>query len=502
MNLTKSILMILVYSILNYAQISTIRQITDFDFDSRNPVFLKYPSNVPWFSEESEIFFEAVYSDSLVSIYSIIYDAELDSFYNLTQISSNPISVSYIVNRDADGQYIPNYNGISYKMLLWETNENGNWDIAFSVDSGNGWNPHSLLFASSEDELDPTFVLDPYESNYTNFMEILYSRGNSVYLFTKSETEKNKLLFKGNDSVKYYDPAGSYSFNDGKLYVVAVEENNEEAPHLVYRSKNFQDTIWSNKQDVVDGSPAIRPKFTNPDYEIMLSFEDHFYGQGRILLIRPEDFGTTGSAFGLLDDTTAETSDFSAFTYSIITDKTNDDFYTFNPFAFKYRKNDSTFIRSGINESYINPYSDYFTKVINSKPAVGPLSMVYEGAISYTIWEDSSNNRINLFGIKRIDPIGIVDDNSNEEKGFGLAQNYPNPFNPSTKIQYAVSSRQIVILNVYDVLGNEIATLVNEEKPAGNYEVNFDARELTSGIYFYQLKAGKFVQTKKMLMLK
>ena len=85
---------------------------------------------------------------------------------------------------------------------------------------------------------------------------------------------------------------------------------------------------------------------------------------------------------------------------------------------------------------------------------------------------------------------------------FELSQNYTNPFNPSTSIQYAVSSRQFVSLKVYDVLGNEIATLVNEEKPAGSYEVEFKGTGLPSGIYFYQLKANSYIETKKMVLLK
>jgi hypothetical protein len=85
---------------------------------------------------------------------------------------------------------------------------------------------------------------------------------------------------------------------------------------------------------------------------------------------------------------------------------------------------------------------------------------------------------------------------------YALFQNYPNPFNPKTNIQYAISSRQFVSLKVYDVLGNEIETLVNEEKPAGKYEITFDACKLTSGIYFYQLKSKSFIETKKMILLK
>jgi len=92
---------------------------------------------------------------------------------------------------------------------------------------------------------------------------------------------------------------------------------------------------------------------------------------------------------------------------------------------------------------------------------------------------------------------------------FALEQNYPNPFNPSTSIRYTVPSVTLsegegsrVSLKVYDVLGNEVTTLVNEQKPAGSYEVKFDAAGLSSGIYFYTLASGSFVETKKMILLK
>lgn len=85
---------------------------------------------------------------------------------------------------------------------------------------------------------------------------------------------------------------------------------------------------------------------------------------------------------------------------------------------------------------------------------------------------------------------------------FTLSQNYPNPFNPSTTIKFQIPNASFVTLKVYDVLGNEVATLFNEEKPAGNYEVDFDAKGLSSGIYFYKLQAGSFVETKKMILLR
>ncbi|MFC2094755.1 T9SS type A sorting domain-containing protein [Bacteroidota bacterium] len=90
---------------------------------------------------------------------------------------------------------------------------------------------------------------------------------------------------------------------------------------------------------------------------------------------------------------------------------------------------------------------------------------------------------------------------------FSLEANYPNPFNPSTKIRYNIPELSFVTLKVYDGLGNEMATLVNEKKPAGSYEVEFSVGQnsilsTSSGIYFYQLRAGSFIQTRKMILMK
>jgi Secretion system C-terminal sorting domain len=109
---------------------------------------------------------------------------------------------------------------------------------------------------------------------------------------------------------------------------------------------------------------------------------------------------------------------------------------------------------------------------------------------------------------------GIDDEENPIASEFKLEQNFPNPFNPSTKIKFTIPNviasgakqSQLITLKVYDILGNEIATLVNEELSAGEYEVEFNSSAIehhpSSGIYFYQLKAGEFIQTKKMILLK
>jgi hypothetical protein len=95
-----------------------------------------------------------------------------------------------------------------------------------------------------------------------------------------------------------------------------------------------------------------------------------------------------------------------------------------------------------------------------------------------------------------------VEDESPIINNYRLEQNYPNPFNPTTKIKYQIPKAGLVTLKAYDVLGREVVTIVNEEKLTGNYEVEFGGSNLSSGIYFYRLQAGDFIDTKKFVLIK
>ena len=99
-------------------------------------------------------------------------------------------------------------------------------------------------------------------------------------------------------------------------------------------------------------------------------------------------------------------------------------------------------------------------------------------------------------------PTNIENENDEIPKVFSLSQNFPNPFNPTTTIKYSLPSEVEVSLKIYDVLGREVATLINRKQQPGNYYIEFDANDLTSGVYYYQLIAGSFVETKKLILLK
>ncbi|MFH1867322.1 MAG: T9SS type A sorting domain-containing protein [Patescibacteria group bacterium] len=126
------------------------------------------------------------------------------------------------------------------------------------------------------------------------------------------------------------------------------------------------------------------------------------------------------------------------------------------------------------------------------------LSLVGSGAVNTRI-TGTVNTNVPVYSV--VEALTDVPE-STTPASFVLTQNYPNPFNPTTRINYALPGAVKVTLKVYDLLGQEVALLVNERQPAGNYEVTFDASNIPTGLYIYRLRAGEFTQTKKMLLTK
>jgi hypothetical protein len=201
-------------------------------------------------------------------------------------------------------------------------------------------------------------------------------------------------------------------------------------------------------------------------------------------------------------------------------------------------------VRGGVPCSEVNPYywcsGDPVTDIgwiykynrdVRGLGSAGPFTLVKNQEVEVLIGYEIDRSTTPLGGITAVRtvsddvqqfyennfgyPIVSVEDEQPIALNFKLEQNYPNPFNPSTKIKFTIptppissplvkgrSKEGFVSLKVYDVLGNEIATLVNEELSAGEYEVEFNAASLSSGVYFYKLQAGEFVSLKKMVLLK
>jgi len=102
----------------------------------------------------------------------------------------------------------------------------------------------------------------------------------------------------------------------------------------------------------------------------------------------------------------------------------------------------------------------------------------------------------------RVDPSGIEDLDNLIPKEYSLEQNYPNPFNPSTYIKFGLPKSGKVNIEIFNILGQKVTTLIDDFKPAGYYVIRFNANYLASGIYFYKIQAGDFVKIKKMILMK
>ena len=133
--------------------------------------------------------------------------------------------------------------------------------------------------------------------------------------------------------------------------------------------------------------------------------------------------------------------------------------------------------------------------------AVNYIDSLFPGYFNFKVEIESDGWTYWIDSIK-VNVITGVEDEVAMPSAFKLEQNYPNPFNPITKINWQMPARSQVTLKVYDVLGNEVASLVNEDKEAGYHSIDFDGGELPSGVYFYSLRAGNFIDTKNMILLK
>jgi hypothetical protein len=159
------------------------------------------------------------------------------------------------------------------------------------------------------------------------------------------------------------------------------------------------------------------------------------------------------------------------------------------------------------NVSFLKNNGDStFQTAVNYGTAVNSISLCaadFDGDNDYDL-AVSNNGSGKILIIENLTITSGIDESPETylPESFNISQNYPNPFNPTTTIKYSIPKTSNVEIKIFDILGKEIETLVNEEKPIGTYEITWYAKNLPSGVFFYQMKAGKYLETKKMLLVK
>jgi hypothetical protein len=151
----------------------------------------------------------------------------------------------------------------------------------------------------------------------------------------------------------------------------------------------------------------------------------------------------------------------------------------------------------------INPGSSVVASAgYNHAPVIDGYSFGYGGYRIAAVWESNRSGRSHLYGKQVFQWDGSVSRVSYAPAAFSLSQNYPNPFNPATTFRFSIPSSQVVSMKIFDILGREVATLVNERLDAGSYRVDWNASKQTSGTYFAVIKTASHSETKKIVLLK
>jgi hypothetical protein len=256
-----------------------------------------------------------------------------------------------------------------------------------------------------------------------------------------------------------------------------------------------------------NGMPAIVCDLSNGPYRgnIYINYLDSVSGVDHdVRLIKSTNGGLNWSSVKRVNNDGAGKEQF--FTWMAI-DQTTGYLY----FVFYDRRNYSN-NNTDVYMARSTDGGDTFTNFVVSSspflPSPGTFFGDYNGISAHAgkirpIWTKLAGSSLSIWTAMVNEPLTGVENNfTNIPSKYELSQNYPNPFNPVTSIKYQLPEAGYTILKVYDVLGNEISTLVDGKKKAGNYEVHFEGQNISSGVYYYKLTSGNYSDTKKMILVK
>jgi len=410
--------------------------------------------------------------------------------YKVIKLSSSPAIYSVFV-------YDSNHPGDSTKQIIVDSSANS-WSYPI-LQGFNGTSKFYLMDPVSNYLVSPTLSgatseLIPAESgqdhiqiyNTTEASILITDQGGNAIGFEDSVTFNDlpdgvsiiPITSRYNPPIGYYVPAGEYSvsmekFTDSLTYFSVFSDS------LVF-SYRRSGALFNQTDELRygDGFSIHNPdnqakKFTLAAVVIEDSFERVFH------IVDPEVFQNDSMHFYVLDRSNLKmVSIGSNTTYDLRIELAS---ATENP-RFE---NVNISLESNSSHQIVPDWSD-----LQNQPVQILIDLGNDGTIDDTLTIKNQITSIDDQGL-----LGIPDE-------YNLAQNYPNPFNPVTKIRYSLPQQSNVSLIVYNILGQEVITLVNEQQPAGNYEVSFDATTLSSGIYLYKIQAGDYTDVKKMILLR
>ena len=361
--------------------------------------------------------------------------------------------------------------------------------------------------------------------NYQDSSNIMFSRSTDGGLTWSVPVRINQVAGDCVDSDDTQEGAVPCIGPNGEVYVSWAGPLSHNVPRLFFTKSTDGGSTWLANNVIVgiqvggwdydisglvraNGLPVTCCDVSNGSYRgnIYINYTDSVApGDHDVKIIKSTDGGLNWSAPIRVNDDPAGKEQFftwmtidqtTGFLYTVFYDRRN--YSDANTDVFLARSTDGgdTWINERISASPFAPTSFTFFGDYNNITAA-------HGRVR-PIWTRLSPNQLSIWTALIDFPIGINPISSQIPKSFALQQNYPNPFNPSTKIRYDIPKQSSgeTTLKVYDQLGREVATLVNDKLNPGSYEINWDAADYASGVYYYKLVSGSFTETKKMVLLK
>jgi hypothetical protein len=396
---------------------------------------------------------------------------------------------------------LPHGGNTTTAMLVWQGRRNGNLDILYSTYSQSGWSVPAPVATTPEDDrhpfvayTEPTFVVAWEQRGKILASEYWLGAWSSPTILSSSGDTLN-----GNPQVGYLNLITS------PTPVVLWERR--KAPDSTYAMMYAirQDTTWRAADTVIYSGNNRSPRFyklTRWFGRAAVHWEAFAAG---VPTAKAGSGAVSDGRFTLsdVDNLTSEVSNQRNITvngYSIIT---NSPLVT--PFAVAAWESPGGFVDS---IAVARAWQSRGTRlsgpgaISNRNPDVSSGVVLGGVARIWTVWEAETATSTHLYGSNVLIDIGGVREEYLPNRGFDLFQNYPNPFNPATAIVFKVPYRTFITLTIHDVLGREVARLVNREMVPGVYREIFEGKELASGVYFYRLNGGGVTLTKKLLLIR
>lgn len=464
----------------------------------KNPIFAKnyYAPNWNLFNHEFLAFERHTGSNSQICVIKMGVSSPVGQVTQVTNTAS-------LKRNPAIGYNFISFNWfdlhITHALLIWEDNKNGRWDLyASSFDSAAGWSTPYPFDSTQYDKsgvkiigLDSTIFHVVYEKNN----DIIYRKFNSR---TRTITDEVNLTLT--DPAVCGSPTIISSSRYTELFVVSYEKTKNDTKKAVYFRKRNNAGVWGTPDTAAYIGNNHNLDFGTSNWaSASIIFESDRNGKYKLYAT---EFTLTGGLYQEMLNLYAPQfpfynyQSFVSFEFPIITDVT-----VYQAAAYLRKSNVTKLV---CLKGYAYADSTLLgDSTVSVKPSINRGISSGYNAVIWVAYTKDSLSFSNVYAKRILVIISKVKNLGTGVPGkYTLYQNYPNPFNPSTVIKFDVPKAGAVRLTVFDALGREVATLVNEHLSAGTYETTFDASGFASGVYYYELKTNGYKETKRMVCVK